>query len=49
MEILNTYLTRVHKRKDIIPWDTLKYLIGEVRLNPYPLTTTYGISCQQLL
>lgn len=33
MEILDTYLTRAHKQGDSnIPWESLKYLIGEVRL-----------------
>lgn len=33
MEILNTYLTRAHNQGDSnIPWESLKYLIGEVRL-----------------
>nr|XP_046243361.1 dynein axonemal heavy chain 10 [Scatophagus argus] len=31
MEILNTYLTRAHNQGDSsIPWESLKYLIGEV-------------------
>ncbi|XP_051888343.1 dynein axonemal heavy chain 10 [Pristis pectinata] len=31
MEILSTYLTKAHEKKDIkIPWGSLKYLIGEV-------------------
>lgn len=34
MEILNTYLTKAHNQGDSnIPWGSLKYLIGEVRLN----------------
>lgn len=33
MEILDTYLTRAHNQADSnIPWESLKYLIGEVRL-----------------
>ena len=34
MEILDTYLTKAHNQGDAeIPWESLKYLIGEVRLN----------------
>lgn len=34
MEILNTYLTKAHNQGDSnIPWGSLKYLVGEVRLN----------------
>lgn len=33
MEILDTYLTKAHDQGDSnIPWESLKYLIGEVRL-----------------
>lgn len=32
MEILDTYLSRAHNQGDTtIPWESLKYLIGEVR------------------
>lgn len=32
MEILNTYLTKAYEQGDTkIPWNSLKYLIGEVR------------------
>lgn len=31
MEILNTYLTKASQQHDPkVPWDSLKYLIGEV-------------------
>lgn len=31
MQILNTYLTKAyHQGDDVIPWSSLKYLIGEV-------------------
>lgn len=31
MEILDTYLSRAHNQGDpTIPWESLKYLIGEV-------------------
>jgi len=34
MEILQTYLTKAHNQGDTeMPWGSLKYLIGEVRLN----------------
>lgn len=33
MEILDTYLTKAHNQGDSnLPWGSLKYLIGEVRL-----------------
>ncbi len=32
MEILDTYLTKAHTQGDaMIPWGSLKYLIGEVK------------------
>lgn len=32
MEILDTYLSRAHNQGDTtIPWESLKYLVGEVR------------------
>ncbi|XP_068162278.1 dynein axonemal heavy chain 10 [Antennarius striatus] len=30
MEILNTYLTRGYNQNTVIPWESLRYLIGEV-------------------
>lgn len=42
MEILNTYLTKAHDQGDInIPWGSLKYLIGEVRLKLISLYCTF--------
>lgn len=33
MEILDTYLTKAHTQGDaMIPWGSLKYLIGEVKI-----------------
>nr|CCC89964.1 unnamed protein product [Trypanosoma congolense IL3000] len=30
MRLLNTYLTKAYQNDDPIPWDTLRYLVGEV-------------------
>lgn len=41
MEILNTYLTKAFEQNDDrIPWNSLKYLIGEVSAD----TVTIGYS-----
>lgn len=41
MEILDTYLTKAHTQGDAkIPWGSLKYLIGEVRLTSSYITLT---------
>lgn len=33
LEVLSTYLTKCYERGDsFIPWESLQYLIGEVRL-----------------
>ena len=33
MDVLNTYLTKAHENGDTkIPWESLKYLIGEVSM-----------------
>lgn len=31
MKILDTYLTRSYNQGENVPWESLKYLIGEVR------------------
>lgn len=42
MEILDTYLSKAHNQGDSdIPWGSLKYLIGEVRLNSKYFTKLY--------
>lgn len=50
MEILDTYLTKAHTQGDaMIPWGSLKYLIGEVKITLKLIVSFYKQKKQEKL